>query len=364
MLRDVIEQEVKKLLRFTRPSGPNNLGGPCPFHKGGQEKTPSFYINLNNGLFYCHSCGKTGNFPQFLKLMGVHSAKVELIQELAKKEHVEKPIKAIDHRSNWTISEAILGALDYCPKGLVADGFDPKLLHKLDVGFDKEAKRITFPIRDLYGNLVGISGRTVTDAFPRYLVYRDKDLKRFAPADNKNKYKGYSIKNHDFLWNMHNVYPSLFYTDLDTVILVEGYKACIWMIQNGFDNTVALMGSRMTYRQEALLTKFTGSIFIFLDKNKAGIQGTLDTGIRLIQKGQRVWVVRYPQDSEDGTQPDNLDQNEIQQALDTAYTFNDWREAYGLLGRPSQIVRAKIDQLRNWERKSGRGRGLQEGSWP
>ena len=50
--------------------------------------------------------------------------------------------------------------------GRMTLGSDEVLLQKMDIGFDKEYERITFPIRDIYGNLVGINGRTVTGAFP------------------------------------------------------------------------------------------------------------------------------------------------------------------------------------------------------
>jgi DNA primase len=340
MLRDVIMQELPKLLRFVKPSGTNNMGGPCPFHKGGEEKTPSFYVNVNNGLYFCHSCGVRGTFVQLLKNLGARADKIELLTQLAAEEQdAEKPKKALDHRATHTISEAILGALDFCPEELLQVGFDMTLLHDLDVGFDKELSRITFPIRDVYGTLVGISGRTVIDAWPRYLVYRPQDLAKFAPADEPAKYAGHQLKNHDHVWNLHNVYPSLFYGDLDAVIVVEGYKACIWMIQQGFTNTVALMGSRMTWKQEALLTKFSGSVFLCLDNNEAGWNGTFETGRALARHGQDVWVFRYPFDSTEGAQPDNLDANEIKEGLDTSSPFATWRRKNALLiGRPQVTI--------------------------
>jgi DNA primase len=345
MLRDVIVQELPKFLRFVKPSGTNNMGGPCPFHKGGQERTPSFYINVDNGLFFCHSCGVKGTFVQLMKQLGARADKIELLQELAKEEQPQKkPARATDHHATHTISEAILGALDFCPTSLVEAGFDKKLLHKMDVGFDQETMRVTYPIRDTYGMLVGISGRTVTDAWPRYLVYRPQDLARFAPPDNPQKYANYQIKNHDYVWNLHNVYPNLFYGDLDAVIVVEGYKACMWVVQCGFENTVALMGSRMTKTQEALLTKFSGSIFLFLDNNDAGWEGTYETGRALLKHGQDVWVVRYPEDAEDGTQPDNLTTEEIKTGLDTAEPFASWRRKNAvLIGRSKVSFQADRD---------------------
>jgi DNA primase len=126
------------------------------------------------------------------------------------------------------------------------------------------------------------------------------------------------------------VYPKLFYTDLDMVIVVEGYKACLWMLQQGFDNTVALQGSRMSTSQEALLAKHDGWVILFLDNNKAGKEGTDDTGTRLIARGQRVLVCNYPDEYEEQAQPDNLSKDEIQHTLDTAMPLNDWKDKHGL----------------------------------
>jgi DNA primase len=338
-LSDMILESARKHLRFIKTSGNYNIGGPCPFHKSGQEKTPSFYINLNNGLYYCHACGEKGTFAQFLKAMGEQSEKVDLILQLSREARIKPPPKATSLRGTHFLKESLLGVFDYCPIKLVDDGFDEVLLQKMDIGFDKEYERITFPIRDIYGDLVGVSGRTVTGAFPRYKVYKKEDLVRFASDDpiEKSKYDQYEIKNHCFLWNMHNVYPKLFYTDLDTVILVEGYKACLWMLQQGFENTVALQGSRMSALQEAALAKHDGWVILFLDNNKAGKEGTADTGDRLIARGLRVLVCNYPDEYEDNAQPDNLTQSEIQQVLDQATSLIEWKDKHGILTKSQPL---------------------------
>ena len=332
-LCDVVLQAATKHLRFVKPSGNDNIGGPCPFHKGGEEAHPSFFINLNTGLFFCHACGEKGTFPQFLRKLGESAQKIDLALELSKQAEVKKPVKPTDLGGQHFLKESLLGIFDYCPIGLVKDGFDEDLLHKLDVGFDKEYERITFPIRNVYGRLVGFNGRSVTGEFPRYKVYKKQDLLRFADTSDSEsvaQYKDYDIKNHHFLWNMHNVYPLLFYGKLDTLIIVEGYKACIWLLQQGLDNTVALQGSRMSAVQEATVYKCSKNVFMFLDNNKAGKEGTLDTGKRLVCKGFNVWVCSYPEEMEESAQPDNLTKEELIASLDAALPFNKWRNRYGI----------------------------------
>lgn len=329
-MRDLVFDTAKKYLRFVKTSGPNNIGGPCPFHKEGKEKDPSFYMNVHNGLYFCHSCGAKGTFVQFLRHMGAPSALIDSTLEIDRRDTKRRRQKPVSGRGEHFLNEGLLGVFQYCPKELVKAGFDPKLLQKLEIGFDKEAMRITFPIRDIFGNLVGISGRYVLTPDrdnPRYKVYKKDDIMRFAPDDHevRARYEAYDIKSHNFLWNMHNVYPLAFYDELDTVVVVEGYKACIWMIQQGIDNTVALQGSRMTLAQETILSRLGGTVILFLDNNQAGLEGALDAGRRLLRRGLRVLVVTYPRDCDSHTQPDNLDQPDILGVLDAADNWHQWR---------------------------------------
>lgn len=329
-MRDLVFDTAKRFLRYTRVSGPRNIGGPCPFHKGGEEKKPSFYINIENGLYYCHSCHVSGTLPQFLKAMGESAAVIDSALSMAReqqKEYKQKVHKEVA-RGEHLINEALLGVFNYCPTSLVDVGFDEEVLKELDIGFDTHLMRVTYPIRDLYGLLVGISGRAIDDDdFPRYKVYKSKDFLEYAPDDpiTRARYERYDIKNHNFLWNMHNVYPRVFFGDQDEVIIVEGYKACIWMIQHGFPNTIALQGSRMTQAQETLLSRLSGPFIIFLDNDKAGKEGSFNTGRRLSRHSRQVNVCSYPDWLEAGA-PDDLNQEEIQTVLNTAKHFHFWRQ--------------------------------------
>lgn len=329
-MRDTVEATLRKFLRFVKPSGPNNLGGPCPFHKEGKEAKPSFYMNVSNGLFFCHSCHASGTFVQFLRAMGASSYEIDSYiqyEEIKPKKTRQKP-KVDPALGEHILPEGLLGIFDYCPKGLKDAGFDPKLMQRLGVGFHKDAMRITFPIRDCYGNLVGINGRTVIDEWPRYKVYKADDLIALSADENEGraKYSGYDIKNHNFLWNMHNVFPRAFYGDLDCIIIVEGYKACMWLLQHGVDNVVALQGSRMTRTQELVLSRMNVSYILFLDNNKAGREGAYNTAERLRKNRKHVFCVNYPEEMSSETQPDSLDEEEIMSVLDDANPFHIWRQ--------------------------------------
>lgn len=323
-----IEDILRGYLRFVRPAGADNVAGPCPFHKSGQEKRPSFYMSTTKGVFFCHACGAKGTLPQFLRAMGASRTEVDLtmagIEFEPKEVTARKRQKSIEARLN----EAILGLFDFCPTDLVKAGFSKKLLKEHEVGFDKSNMRIIFPLRDTRGTLVALIGRTVVDGYPRYKCYDSNDLMAFANKDPDLEalYKGYKVNHRAFLWNMHRVYPEAFFGKLKEVNVVEGYKACLWMIQQGWPNTVAIQGSQSTFEQERVLASLGATINLFLDANFAGRIGTLKSGGRLVDEwGVSVRVCEYPDTENDNAQPDNLDREEIKGVLDAGTNFRVWR---------------------------------------
>jgi hypothetical protein len=344
-MRDVIYREAERRLRYIKPSGTDDIGGPCPFHKGGMEQNPSFYISLKTGQFFCHSCKARGTFVQFLKRFNAPPTLIDSILELGRREpEYKQRVKLGAGIGEHVLNEGLLGVFQYCPTDLVKEGFDEKLLQELEVGFDKAEKRIIFPIRDLYGSLVGLSGRTVIGEYPRYKVYKSPDILKYAPDDHKVKarYRAYDIKNHDHLWNMHSVYPSAFFGELDTVIVVEGYKACIWMLQQGFENVVALQGSSLTQAQGQLLGRLGTTIILFLDNNKAGKEGTYTAGWWLRRRGLHVLAVTYPDWCDEHAQPDDLEQPDILDVLDTAEDWHFWRNKNdAILIEAKKLIRSK-----------------------
>jgi hypothetical protein len=348
-MRDVIYREAERRLRYIKMSGTDDVGGPCPFHKGGMEKNPSFYISLKTGVFYCHSCKAKGTFVQFLKRFNAPPAIIDSIMELGKREDKRpRRVKLGAGIGEHVLNEGLLGVFQYCPTDLVEEGFDEKLLQELEIGFDKEELRITFPIRDLYGNLVGISGRTVMGEYPRYKVYKSPDVLKYAPDDPEviARYKAYDIKNHDHLWNLHNVYPLAFFGDLDTVIIVEGYKACIWLLQQGIENVVALQGSSLTQAQGQLLGRLGVTVILFLDNNQAGKEGTYTAGWWLRRRGLQVLSVTYPSWCDEQAQPDNLEQPDILGVLDAAENWHHWRNRHdAILDKAKKLIRAKGKRL-------------------
>lgn len=333
-----------------RFSGDSNIKIKCPFHKGGNESKPSFSINVDMGLFQCFTCHVTGTIKVLLKMLGLPKATIDA-ETAGLKELFEANLNALLYkrrndcvsidpfRAKMTLPEMILAAYEHMPTKLVSDGFSPDVMQYCEVGFDTTQNRITYPIRDMYGNLAGIvGGRAFDYQDPKYLVYSGKRVDRTTnkpiPShfgfwfDEDHKYDGYEFDNHDFLWGFDRCYPRLFFgTEAQTLVIVEGYKAAMWCIQCGWLNTVALMGSRLSYRQKQLLLRVRGNnLVFFLDNNEAGIDGTRKITSELHKFIDGVRIARYPSDAHEGCQPDDLIPEAVSLAITSAQTYPEWRK--------------------------------------
>ncbi len=312
-----------------RHVGDGNVLTKCPFHKGGQEYKPSFSINLEKALFHCFTCHVAGSINYLLKLLGLSRERIEtelavirpLLEKNAETHRLEKqnffqqrdPFKA-----DFILPETILGVYEWAPLQLIQKGFNETLLKDLEIGFDRKGERVMYPLRDVYGNLAGFSGgASKPEQQPKYSVYQGRRLVngRAVPGDYGDwfdkEFPAYRCENHDFLWNYNRVYPRILSMGMSdpnaTVVIVEGFKACMWMLQAGYLNTVALMGSYISDRQQMLLHRLNANVVLFLDNDKAGREASVWVGEYLWRPMRgRVSVVTYPQeDAGENTQPDD-----------------------------------------------------------
>jgi DNA primase len=324
----------------------------CPFHKGGQETTPSFSINVEKGLFHCFTCHESGNMKRFLRLLGVAPAVIDvetsILQPLMERNaemyklrqrhaFAQKDPFAAPH----ILPETLLGMYNYVPRKLLEDGFDAALLGDLQVGYDPRGERIIYPLRDIYGNLAGFSGGATKDGqWPKYKVYQGsrRDQRTgthiqgdFGPMFDE-QHPGYTCENHLYLWGFDRIYARLSSASDPnaTVFAVEGFKAAMWMKMAGFTDTVALMGSYISDNQQRLLHRVGANLVLFLDNDKAGRKATMSIGDLLWRpmKG-RVEVVRYPeadivasmQSEDENTQPDDYELETVQQLVRDRVSF-------------------------------------------
>lgn len=298
----------------------------CPFHGGGNERTPSCSVSRVKPMFFCHGCQTGGNVQKFLRQVGAPKEMAKAAVEKIAYDYSEygdgKSAYSIftgsnPYRGKFILDDDILDGWRLRPETLYRAGFKERTLRHFEVGVDHTMARVTFPLRNLYGELVGVSGRTmVAGVEPRYKIYSAGDLLRFGVSP---EYTTTSIKG-AVLWHAHLVFPICF-KESAPIIVVEGFKAAMWVWQSGFHNVVALVGSHLTKLQAELLARTASEVTLFLDNNEAGHKGTHAAGSRLVSKNI-VKVAKYPDLRQ---QPDALHDAEVHQAINSATHFVKWK---------------------------------------
>lgn len=323
----LVDQIAKDYLRRVRIKQ-NFISAACPFHKGGQERRPSFWLSRQTGGWGCFTCSAgSGDLKELLRLIGIHNSKVEVAIEEAQqdasnvatieKAKQRKKAKA-EFKAVHTLPDAVLGVFDFVPLDLVDAGYPETLLIQHDIGFDHRSDRITFPIRDYEGTLVGISGRSVRATIPKYLIYSGRrviegkevlgELGEWYP-----EYSNDGVRDH--LWRIQSVYPELINSTDGQLIIVEGFKAALWLVLHDWTNVVALMGTKMTFAQERMIRRLGAETFVFLDNNEPGREASREICQRLAVSTFPVYECHYPDYFDENAQPDDLTEAEVEGVL-------------------------------------------------
>lgn len=311
MIKDVQTLFEQQGVHFSGGGNYPNLMGYCPLHGEvpGSSK-PSFCANVETGAWICFAGCGAGGLPQFLKAKGHDRAIIGSTLKKIDYASLKKNAPKKKAREPVFLPEAVLGLWDYCPHELLRDGFDPDVLQDNDVGYDPERNRITYPVRDINGSLLAVVGRRENTSYGKYVPYSAKELKKLGVKLVPEYRKG------ETLYRGHIVYPSMYFSTnrQEKVYVVEGFKAALWMVQNGYPNTVAIMGSTLTDTQASLLRKMGKTVILCLDGDAAGLKGTEKSGIKLID-ALRVLTCKYPENKK---QPDDLSNLELRQMIEGA----------------------------------------------
>ncbi|HKS22336.1 MAG TPA: DNA primase [Thermoanaerobaculia bacterium] len=292
--------------------------GLCPFHR---EKTPSFHVDRDKGLFYCFGCGTGGDVFKFLTLTERFTFP-EAVEYVAGRVGIELPRKKRTAREAdkddllEVIDEASLAfhqalgfpdnaAVRYLrerrvPKeiidkygfGYAPDSWDYIVTRlarkfgekKLELAglvtprksgsgyYDRFRNRLMIPIHSETGALVGFGGRSLDGSDPKYLNSPDSDL------FNKSR----------ILYNLHRSKDAMRRSNIDRAILVEGYFDAIAIDHAGVPGVVASMGTSLTSGQASLLRRYTTRVVIAYDGDDAGRSATLRAAPVLLSAGLTV----------------------------------------------------------------------------
>jgi len=332
-----VEEVVGEFVALKR-KGPRYLG-LCPFHN---EKTPSFNVSPNLGIFKCFGCGEAGDSITFLQ-KHEHLSYVEAIRWLAKRYQIELPEEeqtpeqqieqseresiavvqqwALDwsvdqlwnsdegkriglsyfHERGFTDATIRTFQLGYVPErgngfavAALAHGFNPELLEKAGwikrrddgTAWDFFAGRVTFPVFGLSGQPIAFGARTLKS---------DKKLPKYFNSPES------------VLYNKSRSLYGIFHAkkaiaEQQLCYLVEGYTDVISLHQAGIQNVVASSGTSLTEEQVRLIKRYSPVVTILYDGDAAGMKASL-RGIDLVLKeGLNVKVVTFPE----GEDPDSF----------------------------------------------------------
>ena len=301
-----------------------NYVGLCPFHS---EKVPSFTVTPDKQIFYCFGCGEGGNVISFL-MKHEKLSFPEAVKLLAKRANISLPKESFDDRrakqldklyyANQVADEYFLKnlyrqipgrkarqylkkrgfdsetqklfSLGYAPlewEGLIryaqTKGIEAEVLNQAGLAaprteasgsYDRFRNRITFPIFNLSGKIVGFGGRVLDDKDePKYLNSPE------TPIYQKGK----------ILYGLNLSKDEI--RQKGRAILVEGYVDLITLYQAGMKNVVASSGTAFTQNQARLLSRYAEKVILFFDADSAGQSATFRSVDLLFSEGLEAFVV-------------------------------------------------------------------------
>jgi DNA primase len=350
--------------------------GLCPFH---EEKTPSFSIDPEKGLFYCFGCHAGGDAIKFvMELERLNFP--EAVERLARQFGVHLPPASPDARRRRQTTDRLRTVLEEAqhwfteqldsPAGAAARselerrgysketwrdfgfGYAPddwrQLLEHLerrhpqgviieaglavqpDSGknpYDRFRGRLTFPVRDSEGRLIAFGGRILGDGEPKYL----------------NSPESVLFHKRSTLFCLDRARRAI--ADDAEAVVVEGYFDCFSLHLMEITNVVATLGTALTSDHARLLRRRLGAdgrVVLCYDADSAGRRAAAKGAKVLLEAGVAVAVVGLPP----GTDPDDIVRSSGGDAM---------RE---MLANPSSLVEFLVEDLP--DERAARQRGAAE----
>ncbi|MDO8570947.1 MAG: DNA primase [Candidatus Daviesbacteria bacterium] len=278
-----------------------NFKAPCPFH---QEKTPSFMVSPERGIFHCFGCGKSGDiytfliekegmdFPEALETLAKKAGVVLQRSSNFRSEIKDKKTRLYEVNQkasqffNYMLTEHKLGkkALEYLKKRGITDktikdfnlGYAPNswesltkflkarnftveemsnaglLIPSAKGGYDRFRGRIMFPLLDTKSQIIGFSGRILGVGEPKYI----------------NSPQTIIFDKSNFLFGLNITKGEI--KQKNSAILTEGEMDMIMSYQSGVKNVIASKGTALTLGQIELIKKYTDTIILCFDHDLAG----------------------------------------------------------------------------------------------
>jgi DNA primase len=305
----------------------NDWKACCPFH---HEKTASFSISTQKGIFKCFGCNAAGDVFKFVEMMD-NITWIEAVRKLASRAAIEikenagdilrysqkeKLFEILESAGNFyhrclLESPKAQGARKYlAERGINQEsidkfklGFAPKdalikaaikkgltiqdlikagiVVNKGQDGrncFEYMTGRLVFPIFDVQGHIVAFGGRTLSNQNPKYLNTPETIV---------------YVKSA----NLYGLFQTL--KDLNKekrMIIVEGYVDVIVPYQFGVRGVVAPLGTAFTQNHIDLIKRHSDKVTLLFDSDDAGRKATQRALEMLAQKSIEATVSVLPED--------------------------------------------------------------------
>ena len=316
----------------------NRYKGLCPFHG---EKTPSFMVTEELGMYKCFGCGEGGDVFTFLeKYDGMTFAEaleyladragivlekknqLSTQQEDEKKlllsalsmaadfyeaqladmkigkigqEYLKKRAVTADSRKlfrigyasdQWSaLTDFLIQKKKFSPKILISAGLTIK--SQKGSYFDRFRSRLMFPLKNHRGQIVGFSGRWLG-------AENDREGKYINTPETEVYHKSQL-----FYGLAENV---LTIKKEKSIVVVEGEFDMISSCQAHVRNCVAIKGSAFTTDHAHLIKRYVKQVILALDADAAGVEATRRAASVLTAEGVALRVVVIPS----GKDPDEL----------------------------------------------------------
>jgi len=309
-----VSDVVNKFVKLTRRG--NEFVGLSPFKS---EKTPSFTVNDDKEFYHCFSTSEHGDMFSFMmKHKGyTYPESIEYLAKLAglnpssgivssnyndnfidntnlKQIFIEadkffcnnliksdQTNKYLDKRE---ISKKTIGTFNLGHASSKSDSLYKFFLSKkfelkdmLESGLIKKSNkndneyydffrnRLIFPIKDNRSNIIAFGGRALDKS----------NIKYINSSENKLFKKGYNLYNLDLAIEKDH--------RIEDLIIVEGYMDVISLYQNGFENTVAPLGTALTNPQIEKAWRYCKSPIICFDGDVAGSKAAYRSAVNVLQ---------------------------------------------------------------------------------
>lgn len=279
----------------------------CPFHN---DKHPSMSISPSKGIYHCFSCKAGGDAIKFVmeyeklgyveaieKLASIYNVSLEYTSSknelktdkkilenlnLHYKTLLYKNHEALNYLKSRSITDAIIEKweLGWAAGSqntlnlLQNENIEPK--EALEVGAIKQNEsgyyasfinRITFPIYNHLGRLVGFGGRTISDNPAKYINSPQSQI-----FDKSKIFYGYD-KAKSEIYRSHSI------------VICEGYMDCIMLHAAGINNAVAVLGTALTQKHIPLIQRGDIKVTLSFDSDSAGINAAFKSA-RLLMEHQ------------------------------------------------------------------------------